>query len=470
MSGPDAAFLSVAALAAKLAGREFSARELAEASLARIDRLNHRCKAFITVTAESALAAAERADRSRARGAATSPLNGIPFASKDLIDIAGVKTTAGSRVLADNVAGSNAFLIDRMLARGAVSLGKLNLHEFAYGGTGENPIFGTPVNAYDTTRIAGGSSSGSAAACAFGLVPAAFGTDTGGSVRAPAALNGLVGVKPTLGRISIRGVLPYCWSLDHVGIMTRTVGDAALLLQAVAGFDPLDPASADVPVDDYAAGLGEPLAGLRVGVPARFYFEHCDAEILAACEAVLRRLERGGAALVTIDLPPMTLARAVSLTLQMPEALSFHAPYLADRGSLYGRDFRAGLALGQCLLAEHYVQARRMLAQYRRQTDAVFETVDVIVTPTTPLIAPELGAVRVATAGLDEAVGNAITRYTTFFNLSGHPAVTVPCGLHSRGLPMGVQVVGRYFAEALMLRVAAEIEADDAFALPAPSL
>lgn len=467
---PDLAFRPITELRAALDASRVSSRDLVEACLDRIDRLNETAKAFIHVAADGARAAADRADAARAQESGVGPLCGIPFAVKDLIDIAGLPTTGGSRVLHDNVAEADATLIDRMAGAGAVCLGKTNLHEFAYGATGENETYGTAVNAYDHSRLAGGSSSGSAAAVAFGMVPAAFGTDTGGSARVPAALSGLVGLKPTLGRVSTTGVLPYCWTLDHVGLLTRTVRDAALLLSVVAGYDDADPACADTPVDDYVAALDRDLAGLTVGVPGAFYYDNCDGEILAASEQVLQFLEGRGARIVPCTLPSMEHARSVSLTIQMPETLSFHARYLEERGDLYGADFRAGMALGQCLLAEHYVRARRMLTVYRRETDAAFAEVDVIVTPATPVVAPAVGTVQLTTGGLTEAVGNAITRYTTFFNMSGHPAVTVPSGLHGSGLPMGVQVVGRYFDEATVLAVAAAIEGAPRFQIPPPAI
>lgn len=470
MSDHDVTYLPISALSSLLANGILSAVELADLYLARINRLDGRAHAFITLTDEMARRDAEASDLRRKQAQPCSALDGIPYAVKDLIDVQGVLTTAGSRVFHDNIAGESAFLVDRMSQAGAVMLGKLNLHEFAYGTTGVNEAFGTPVNAYDESRLACGSSSGSAAAVAFGLCSAAYGTDTGGSVRVPAAMSGLVGLKPTMGRISTRGVTPCCWSLDHIGTVTRTVADAALLLSHSAGFDSLDPGSANMPCDDYASALAGSLSGLRIGIPERFFFERADGEILAATESVIRSLERAGAEIVTVELPAMDHCRTVSLTVQMPEALSFHSRYLDDRGELYGKDFRAGLALGQCLLAEHYVRAKRFMSLYRQQTNAVFDKVDVLLTPSTPIIAPKLGTVSVTLDGVTEAIGNAMTRYTTFFNMTGHPAITVPSGMHSEGLPMGVQFVSRYFDEATLFKVAATLERDDAFHIPLPQV
>ena len=465
----DLAFHTALSLRRKLAAREISAVELCDLYLGRIARLNARSKAFIEVCEANARAAAAASDR-RISGGDGAPLLGLPYALKDMIDVAGVRTTGGSRVFHDNVADENAACVDGLMRAGGVFLGKTNLHEFAYGATGENEIYGTPVNAYDQTRLACGSSSGSTAAVAFGLCPFALGTDTGGSVRAPAVLNGLVGLKPTLGRVSTRGILPYCWSFDHVGTVTRHVADAALILEAIAGYDPLDPASSTQPVGLYSEALDREIRGLRVGVPASFYFERADAEILAASEAVLRHLEASGAALRKVSLPSMELCRTVSLAVQMPEALSYHSRYLEERGDLYGSDFRAGLALGQCLLAEHYVRAKRTVELYRRQMNDIFDEVDVLVTPATPVIAPKLGTTTVCLNGVEEAVGNAVTRFTTFFNMTGHPAITVPVGLQSEGLPMGIQVVAQPFAEETLFAAAGHIERHDALRIRTPTI
>ena len=429
------AFRPVTELAAMVADGGVSARELSDFFLDRIRRFDPSLHAFITVM--------------EAAPPVKGPLTAIPYACKDMIQARGAPTTAGSRVLAAWVPDEDAAVVDRMAAAGAVLLGKNNQHEFAYGATGENPHYGTVPNPYDRSRLAGGSSSGSAAAVAAGLVPAALGTDTGGSVRVPAALCGVVGFKPTLGLISTDGVVPYCWTLDHVGTLTRTVGDAVLVLAVLTG----DPVPARRPV-----------AGLRIGLPRRFFFERADTEITNAVRRVLAVLEGAGARVVEVDLPAMDHARTVSLTVQLPEALSYHSRYLDTHRDLYGADILAGLASGQYILAEHYVRAKRFIHHYRTETDKIFDAVDVIVTPSTPVTAPETGATEVA----GEAVGNAVTRYSSFFNMTGHPALTVPCGLHPNGLPMGVQIIGRHFDEATVLSLGVAIEADPRCAVPPP--
>ncbi|MEM9631796.1 MAG: amidase [Pseudomonadota bacterium] len=463
----DIAFQDIRSLKALIDAGTITPSELVSIFAGRIARHNDVSRAFITVTADEATDHAARLTR---EDLLTSPVAGIPYASKDLFDVEGVHTTAGSRVFHDRIATEDAYAIAQLRAAGALSLGKTNLHEFAYGATGENEVYGTCINAYDPTRLAGGSSSGSAAAVAFGLIPAALGTDTGGSVRAPAALNGLVGLKPTIGRVPTQGVVPYCWTLDHVGIMTRTVADCADLLSIVAGYDPRDPASVNLPKETYADVLGRDISGARIGIPDNFYFERVDPEILVVMEQVKSHLSARGAKLVPVTFPDMEHSRTVSLTVQMPEALSAHSAYLQDRGELYGKDFRAGLALGQCLLAEHYVKAKRFIESYRQQTNALFNEVDLILTPATPEIAQKVGTIKTTRDGVDEAVGNAITRFTTFFNMTGHPALTMPCGMHSEGLPIGLQLVGRYFDEKTLLRAACDIERNETFAIPLPTV
>jgi aspartyl-tRNA(Asn)/glutamyl-tRNA(Gln) amidotransferase subunit A len=276
-------------------------------------------------------------------------------------------------------------------------------------------------------------------------------------VRAPAALCGLVGFKPTYGRISTEGVIPYSWTLDHIGTITRTAADASILFRILA--------NSHMPVD---ANIANRLDGLKIGIPETFFYQQADTEILDGIDKLITFLTASGAKLSKVPMPSMEYTRTVSLAVQMPEALSYHNRYLESRGDLYSQDFRAGLALGQCLLAEQYIRAQRFIDTYRRDTDAVFEKVDVLLTPATPAIAPKIGAVEVTTDGVSEPAGNAITRYTSFFNMTGHPAITLPCGLHSTGLPIGAQLVAGHFEDEYLLDLAAEIERHMYFNLPLP--
>jgi aspartyl-tRNA(Asn)/glutamyl-tRNA(Gln) amidotransferase subunit A len=447
--------LSAAGLAAAVAAGRQPPVELIEALLARIERENPAAKAYITVVAASARAAARRLAQ---RPAASGALAGVPYAVKDLFESRGIATTGGSRVLEDWVPERDAAAIERLAAAGAILVGKANLHELAHGATGENPRFGTPPNPWHPGRLAGGSSSGSAAAVARGLASFALGSDTGGSTRVPAALCGVVGLKPTFGLVSRHGMIPYSWSLDHVGIIARDVADAALVLQVLAGHDPRDSASADFAPPDYRAALGAGVADLRIGVPERFFLEAADPEILAATRACLAELAAQGARLVPATLPDLGMARSVSLLVQMPEVLSYHRRHLPAKLELYGADVRDGLAFGQFILAEHYVRAQRMIERYRREMRTVFGGIDALLTPTCPVTAPPIGAARLAAGGVTEPVGNALTRFTSFFNLIGAPALSLPSGLAGDGLPMGVQVVGRPFEDDVVLRIGRAIE------------
>ena len=447
------AFAPLSEISTSLRKREVSATQLIDLYADRIERLAEVSKAFIRVDIEGARARAESIDKNFDGDL---PLNGIPYACKDLFDVKDLPTTGGSQVLQDNVAHQDAEVVRRMNQAGAIFIGKNNLHEFAYGATGENTLYGTPPNPYDPSRLAGGSSSGSAAALGFGLCAAALGTDTGGSVRAPASLCGLVGFKPTYGRISTENVIPYSWTLDHIGTLTRSAADTGLLFDSLA-------LELRPPVQ---TGLDK----LTIGIPESFFFEHCDSEILDSIDALMNFLRQAGANLKPVPMPSMEFTRTVSLTVQMPEALSYHNRYLEQRGHLYNQDFRAGLALGQCLLAEQYIRAKRFIETYRNDMESVFAEVDLILTPATPVIAPKIGVVEVTVDGYSEPAGNAITRYTSFFNMTGHPAITLPCGLHSEGLPIGAQLVGKHFGDEQLIDIAQQIESGYDFQLRPPDL
>ena len=445
------AFAGIGELSHALQSREVSALELVELYANRIEQLNDLSKAFISLDLEPARTRARAIDKSTDKTA----LAGIPYSCKDLFDVKGIATTGGSSVLSDNIATQDADSISRLNAAGAIFMGKNNLHEFAYGATGENLLYGTPPNPYDHTRLAGGSSSGSAAAVGFGLCTAALGTDTGGSVRAPAALCGLVGFKPTYGRVSTEGIIPYSWTLDHVGSITRNCDDAARLFKILGQSVNFDKAIKTV-------------KGLRIGIPDSFFFDHIDAEIQRCIDQLINDLENNGAIIKSVAMPSMEYTRTVSLTIQMPEALSYHNRYLESRGDLYSQDFRAGLALGQCLLAEQYVRAKRFVETYRRDTESLFAEVDLLLTPATPSIAPAIGTVDVSIGDYVEPAGNAITRFTSFFNMTGHPAITFPCGMHSKKLPIAMQLIGRHYEDEFLLGASMLIEKEFASGIPLP--
>jgi len=435
-------------LAPRLRRKEVSPLELTRVCLERIEKLNPTLNAFITVTAESALAEADAAETEIARGQWRGPLHGIPVALKDLIDTAGVRTTAASALYKDRVPVEDAEVVRRLKLAGAVILGKNNLHEFAYGGSSLVSFFGDSHNPWNTGYIAGGSSGGSAAAVAAGLCYAAIGTDTAGSVREPAALCGCVGIKPTYGRVSSRGVIPLSMSLDHVGPLAATVGDAAAVLQAIAGYDQLDICSVDVPVSDYISALGQKTKALRIGVPRFHFYDDLDSEVAAAAEQALAVIRTLVAEVreVSLDVP-------TDRTLQAAEAYAFHADNAAKTPDLYQPETLRRIRLGENVSAAEYIRVRRELEETRRQIRDVFADVDLLVTPTMPISAPAIDALKGNPDGLRPAE-LILLRNTRPFNVWGLPAISVPCGFTKSGLPIGLQIAGSHWREDLVLSLA----------------
>lgn len=429
----------IAEVRARIADGRLSPVDLLDETLRAAEAENETSHAFITICRERARADLEGADPA-------APLFGIPYSCKDVYETRGVATTCGSKAWEDRPGAEDAEAVARLTAAGACLLGKTNLYEFSFGATSDNPHFGTVPHPHHPTRGAGGSSSGAAYAVARGLSHFALGSDTGGSVRSPAAVCGLVGFKPSFARLATHGLVPFCWSLDHVGLLTRSVADLMIVFAALDG----------------AAGTPDERPptwdACRIGVPETFFFENCDGEILAAVRGFLDRLAAVGAELCPVRLEHLAYSRTASLTVQMAEAFAYHRPFLEKRGALYSDEFRAGLALGQFLLAEHYINAKRLIEDYRRQMDSLFREVDVLVTPGCPVVAPPLAATHVADAGIEEPVGNALTRYTSFFNLTGNPAITLPLGAHGSGLPMSVQVIAARGADRRLLAAARALE------------
>jgi len=452
MGGQDLRELTLAEVASLVRRKEVSPVELAEGYLRRIDALNPSLNAYITVAADEAMRSARQAEDGMARGTELGPLHGVPLAIKDLFATRGLRTTAGSKILADWVPKEDAHVVTLLRRAGAFFLGKLNMHEWAAGSTTINPHFGATANPWDITRIPGGSSSGSAAAIAAALCAGSLGSDTAGSIRIPSSLCGTVGLKPTYGLASLRGVLPLSWSLDHVGPMTRTVEDAALLMEAIAGYDPQDPSSADRPVPDYRDALRGDVRGLRLGLPRNYFFDEADPEVVAAVRRAASLLEAEGAHVVEVEVPGVEKAFAVGLPVLVAEAAAYHEKYLQERPGDYGEDVLALLKGGQSQTAVDYIKAQRARIEFRQGLVALFTRIDVLLTPTTPITAPTIEQCRA------EAPIFALMRCTFPFNLAGLPALSVPCGLSEAGLPIGLQIAGRHFAEATVLRVGAAYE------------
>ena len=447
----------IADTASALRARRVSSLELITAALERTERLNEKLRAFITVTAEQALEQARDADRELAAGTDRGPLHGIPIAYKDLFATRGVRTTAGSLVYKDNVPDFDATVVERLRAAGAISLGKLNMHEMAYGITSANPHFGPVCNPWDLARSPGGSSGGSAAVVATHIVAMAMGTDTGGSIRIPASFCGTVGLKPTYGRVSRYGVLPLGYSLDHMGPLTRTVRDAAVVLNAIAGPDPRDPTASRRDVDDYVPAEGCSIRGLRIGFPENFFFERLDSDVESAVRGAIARAESLGATVRQVKLPDMDALNAVARMVLLAEASAVATPAL-DRRELFGPDVLALFDQGRLVPAVDYINAQRLRKRMRRQFDAIWNEVDCLFTPTTPNTAPKIGDTTVRLGGKDEDVRLATTRLVRGINALGYPALSIPCGLSGSGMPIGLQIIGPAFEEARILQAGAALE------------
>jgi aspartyl-tRNA(Asn)/glutamyl-tRNA(Gln) amidotransferase subunit A len=433
--------------------RKISSAELTSASLMRITRLNPELNAFITVTADQAMADARAADLDLAKNRWRGPLHGIPVGLKDLFDTAGIRTTAGSAIFADRVPPEDAEVVRRLKAAGAVIVGKLNMHEFAYGDTSAQSHFGPVRNPWNRDRVAGGSSGGSAAAVAAGLCYGALGSDTGGSIRQPSAYCGIVGLKPTYGVVSTRGVIPLSWSLDHVGPMCRRVTDAALMLQAIAGYDALDINSVDAAPPDYLKGMAQKVSSLRIGIPRAVFYDSLDPEIEQAVSEALRVLRGLTASTRDVELPAYTTLPVVGA-----EAYTFHAPYFTKTPQLYQPMTRRRLEGGATVTAAAYIEGRRELERLRRAMNNVFSTADVLVTPTTPILPPAV-ADALADPGTPPPGGVALSlRNTQPFDIFGVPSISIPCGFSRGGLPIGLEISGPRLGESIVLALARAYE------------
>jgi aspartyl-tRNA(Asn)/glutamyl-tRNA(Gln) amidotransferase subunit A len=445
----------MADLGRMIATKQVSPVEVVRAHLDRIAAVDSKLRAFITVCAESALESARAAEADLMAGRVLGRLHGVPWAPKDLYSTRGVRTTGGSKILADSVPSEDSTVVARLARAGTILLGKLNMHEFAYGPEGLNAHYGDARNPWsaDAHRITGGSSSGSGAAVAAGLTPGSLGSDTGGSIRIPASLCGITGLKPTYGRVSRAGVLPLAWSMDHVGPMTRSARDCALMLSVIAGYDPADPTTSVLPVPDYGAALTGDVKGLRVGLLRAHFTDPAAADVRAAVEASAKQLEQAGAVVDEVNLTQVIHVATGSAAIVASEALAYHAPWMRSRPQDYQPDVRERLRLGAFVNGAHYVRAQQIRALVTREVDEALARRDVLLAPATPLVAPVLGEREAALGDGPSDVRAALLRCTRPFNFSGHPACAAPCGFTPGGLPIGLQIVGRPFDEATVLRV-----------------
>lgn len=457
----DMLHASIAQLAAQIRTGEISPVELIEATLQTIDQCEPQLNAFITVFREESLERARQAEVEIRNGKDLGPLHGMPIALKDIIYVEGTRSTAGSNFFSEESPQFDAALVSKLRDAGAIIIGKTNLHEFAFGVTTENPHFGATANPWDTSRVPGGSSGGSAAAVVAGCCAGALGSDTGGSIRIPAAVCGHVGLKPTFGRTSVHGVLALAQSLDTVGPMCRYVHDVALMMNTLAGYDPRDVHSENQPVPDYTEGLDQPIRGRRAGVPKQHFFDSVDPEIERIVGEAIKVLEGLEVDIVELDLPSAPTGHEVTLTLLTAEAGQFHQERLAAHGEDYGVDVRELLEDGLGLSAADYVKAVRVREIAKREFEEAFEEVDCILSPTAPIPAPLRSTHDLSGGSESNRIRPRLTRNTRLINLLGLPSISVPCGFaqvensdSKEGLPVGLQITGPWWSEKTLLQVA----------------
>ena len=442
---------SLAGLARELLARELSPVGVVRALLERIEA--DETNSFITVTAERALEQASLAEREILAGRHRGPLHGVPVALKDIIYTRGVRTTMGSALYSGHVPDHSATVARKLEEAGSVLIGKTNTHEVAYGPTGDRSYFGPTLNPHDARRITGGSSGGSGAAVAANLCYGALGSDTGGSIRIPAALCGTVGMKPTFGRVSKSGVLPLSWSLDHVGPITRTVEDNALMLNALAGHDPEDPYAVDHLAEDFTRDLQRGLRGAGIGLPTSFYFDHIDEEVGTRVREAVEVFRSLGAQVREVEIPNLVDTLHAQRLILGAEAYAVHEERLENEPETFDEEVCTRLMGGARPRAYRYANARRRGVLATDEFDHALQGVDMLLTPTLPIVATEIGQREVSIGDYEESVRSALTRFTGPTDLTGHPSLSIPCGTTASGLPVGLQLIGRHFDEATLYRL-----------------
>ena len=459
MTATDVLDLNLTDLSWLIAGRQISSAEAVHAALARLDTLEGKLNAFITVLRDQAMAAARQADDEIGRGNYRGPLHGVPVTIKDMFETAGVRTTGGSKILADWIPATNADLVDKLHAAGAVIIGKTNLDEFGHGGTSTLSHFGSVHNPWDIERIAGGSSGGSAAAVAAGIGPLSYGTETGSSVRRPASYCGIVGFKPTFGIISRHGSFRGAWSQDHVGLFARTVKDIPLGLDPVAGYDPRDPASVHQEKSAYTAGLDGNVKGVKIGVLRRF-LESVNPAVKIAFEAALKVLGQAGCELIEIDIPELRYAAMTSMMTSSAESAGINRRWFRERHQDYVPHVSRGIAVGMTITASEYLTVQRARHRIREAVRGAYEKVALIVSPTTSRVAPLLSE---GVKGNGDDTRHASYNHSNmlrFPSMLGLPGCSLPIGSNPEGMPIGMQLIGAWFTDQTVLNAALAYQSD----------
>ena len=470
MNPEEICYLSAGELSRLIQKREISPVEIVKAHLDRIESLEPILNSFITLLADQAMEAARQAEKEIQAGRYRGPLHGIPLGLKDLFYTKGIRTTSGSKIFDTFIPNVDGTVVTKLKEAGTLLLGKLNMHPFAYGPTGENQEYGHMHNPWNPELITGGSSGGSGSAAASGQSTLTMGSDTGGSVRIPAALCGLVGLKPTYGRVSRYGLTPLAWSQDHVGPMARSVEDCALAMNAIAGYDPNDPTSMDAPVPDYSRTLTGEIRGLRIGVPKEYFEIPVDSQVKGQFWKAMGRLGELGAVISEVSWPMFRDSMAIASTIQMSEATAYHSDLIKAHGPRIYPPVRLRLEAGFFISAIDYIQAQRARALFYHQSLRLFEKVDLLAGPTVPVTAFKIGLDKVKVGQANVGAISLLTQYTRPFNLNGFPAITLPCGFSDDGLPIGLQLAGRPFEEEMVLRLAHAYEASTDWHLRRPRI
>lgn len=457
MSQTDLTRLSIEELSPLLAKRSVSPVELVEATLQNSKKLNPTLNAYITLMEEEAISQARLAEEEIAKGEYRGPLHGIPLAVKDNIDTKGIRTTHGSKIHAENIPESNATVVTRLLEAGMIPVGKTNMHEYAYGITNVNPHYGPARNPWNTEKIPGGSSGGSAVAVAGGMATSALGTDTAGSVRIPAACCGIVGLKPTFGRVSKYGVFPLSWTLDHVGPMTKTVKDAALMLQYMAGYDANDPSSVDAPFDGLELERAS-LKGVTIGIPEKEAYELVDGDVKQGMERTIKYLEELGATVKPVTIKSLSHVPFISLVTYGTEASTIHHQQILDRPNDFGPDVRKFLKFGEVITGTQYLKAQQLRRVISNELNEIYKTVDALILPTIPIPAPNIHQMTVNIGDEEVDVMESLLRLTQIANVTGLPSLAIPSAFSKDNLPVSIQIIGNAFQEEKILNIGYQLE------------